>query len=106
MRAGLGVGAGKSWVWGWGWGWGEIVHVVVGVVVGMLGLADTVLEPGHRDPVHAHVAVHPDVPGQRLAVPLPDQRGDLVAVAQYVGARDIELRVRGGVGGGRFGHPV
>jgi hypothetical protein len=65
-----------------------------------------VLEPGHRDPVHAHVAVHPDIPGQRLAVPLPDQRGDLVAVAQYVGARDIELRVRGGIGGGLFGHPV
>jgi hypothetical protein len=65
--------------------------MVVGVVVRVLGLADAVLEPGHRDPVHAHVAVHPDVPGQRLAVPLPDQRGDLVTVAEYVGARYVEL---------------
>jgi hypothetical protein len=37
------------------------VGVVVRVVVGMLRLADAVLEPRHRDPVDAHIAVHPDV---------------------------------------------
>src|SRR6201987_270809 len=79
---------------------------VMGVVMGKLRRPDAVLEPGHRDPVHAHVAVHPDVPGQRLVVPLVDQRGDLVAVAEHVGDRDVELRMRGGVGGGLFGHPV
>src|SRR5581483_11634093 len=65
----------RAWGWGWGnrgpggggaggevggrggggWGGGELWYVSVGVVVGVLGLADAVLEPGHRDPVHAHV---------------------------------------------------
>jgi hypothetical protein len=35
--------------------------VVMGVIVGMLGFADAMLEPRHRDPVDAHVTVHPDV---------------------------------------------
>src|ERR1700749_3958925 len=83
-----------------GVGMGDIVYMIVRVVMRVLRSADAVLEPGHRDPVHAHVAVHPDVPGQRLVVPLVDQRGDLVAVAEHVGDCDVELRMRGGVGGG------
>jgi hypothetical protein len=35
--------------------------VVMGMIVEMLGLTDAMLEPRHRDPVHAHVAVHPDI---------------------------------------------
>jgi len=37
------------------------MRVIAGVIVGMLGLADAMLEPRHRDPVYAHVAVHPDI---------------------------------------------
>jgi hypothetical protein len=80
--------------------------VVIGVVVWSRGRADAMLEARHRDPVHAHVAVHPDVSGQRLVIPLVDQRGDLVAVAEHVGAPDVEVGVRGGVAGGLLRHPV
>src|SRR5271166_704618 len=69
------------------------VGVVVRVVMRMLGLADAALEARHRDPVHAHIAVHPDVSGQRLAVPLVHQGGDLVAVTEYVGAPDVQFGV-------------
>src|SRR6204780_2106041 len=58
------------------------VGMIVRVVVRVLGLADVMLEARHRDPVHAHIAVHPDVSGQRLVVALVDQGGDLVAVAE------------------------
>ena len=80
--------------------------VVVRVVVRMLGLADAALEAGHRDPVHAHIAVHPDVSGQRLVVPLVHQGGNLVAVTEYIGAPDVQFGVRGGELGGLVCHPV
>src|SRR5690349_12720667 len=67
------------------------VSRVVGVVMRALGQADAVLEAGQRDPVDAGVAVHPDVTGQCLLVPLDHQLGQPVAVADHLAASDVEL---------------
>ncbi len=70
---------------------------VVGVVVRCLRGTDAGLVTGQRDAVHAGVAVHPDVAGERLAIALLDEGSELVAVAEHVGHADVDVRVRGGV---------
>src|SRR5579875_3947182 len=82
------------------------VGVVVRVVVRVLRRADAVLEAGHGPKVHAGVAVHPDVAGERLAVPLGHQPGDLVAVAEHAGAADVQAGMAGRVPGRLLGDPV
>jgi hypothetical protein len=42
-------------------GVGVVMRVVVRMLVWSLGLADAMLETRHRDPVHAHIAIHPDI---------------------------------------------
>jgi hypothetical protein len=70
---------------------------VVGMVVGTLRRSDALLEARHRDAVHAGVAVHPDVAGDRLEVALDDEGGELVAVAQDTRDPDVDVGVLGGV---------
>jgi hypothetical protein len=38
-----------------------VMRMLVRMLVWSLGLADAMLEPRHRDPVHAHIAIHPDI---------------------------------------------
>ena len=47
------------------------------MVVRVLLGADPILEAGHRDPVEAGVAIHPDVAEARFIRPLDDQIGQL-----------------------------
>ena len=58
---------------------------------------DAGLVTGKRDAVHAGVAVHPDVAGERLAIALLDEGGQLVAVADHVGHADVDIGVGRGV---------
>ena len=76
-----------------------------GMVVRPLRDPDPVLEAGQRGTVHAHVAVHPDVAGQRLAVALRDEFGDLVAVAEHVAAAHVQFVLRRAVSGCLGGRP-
>src|SRR5260370_35504833 len=62
-----------------------------GMVVRPLRRGDPVLEARSLGTVYTHVAVHPDVTRQRLAVPLRHEPGDLVAVAEDAGAAYVEF---------------
>src|SRR5713101_6299825 len=82
------------------------VTVVVRMRVRSLGRANPVLEARQRRPVRADVAIHPDVPRQRLVIALSDQAGQFIGVAEYVRAAHVDARMRGAVRTGLVSYPV